>query len=164
MCRHRSGWARCDQNINWIGCKSAPLHADVRSHLSGSSIRQLLVACENIRFPPLFAAGDLSRGGRRRHEKLDKFIFGTAWLPDLLCKHWCASSVWNFCSWVADVPPHETSKAAKSQEKRMFSQAELLACWHRVFFVLRAEPPRRGHHRGCPLTPSEHFAILSTKH
>ena len=30
---------------------------------------------------------------------------------------------WNFCCWVADVPPHETSPAAKSEEKRMFSQA-----------------------------------------
>ena len=120
MCRRRSGWPRCDQNVNWIGYKCAPLHADVRSYLSGSSIIQLLVACGNIRFSSLFAAGDVSRGGRRRHEKLDKFIFGTAWLPDLLCKHWFASTVWNFCSWVADVPPRETSKA-------MFSQAELLA-------------------------------------
>ena len=32
------------------------------------------------------------------------------------------SSVWNFCRWVADVPPRETSPAAKSEEKRMFSQ------------------------------------------
>ena len=132
MCRHRSGWARCDQNVNWIGYKCAPLHADVRSYLSGSFIIQLLVACENIRFSSLFAAGDVSRGGRGRHEKLDKFIFGTAWLPDLLCKHWFASTVWNFYSWVADVPPRETSKAAKSEEKRMFSQAELLA--PRFFF------------------------------
>ena len=31
------------------------------------------------------------------------------------------SSVWNFCRWVADVPPRETSPAAKSEEKRMFS-------------------------------------------
>ena len=37
LCRHRSGWARCDQNMDWSGCKSAPLHADVRSHLSRSS-------------------------------------------------------------------------------------------------------------------------------
>ena len=51
---------------------------DVRSHLSGSSIIQLSVACENICFSSLFAAGNVSRGGRRRHEKLDKFIFGTA--------------------------------------------------------------------------------------
>ena len=33
------------------------------------------------------------------------------------------SSVWNFCRWVADVPPRETSPAANSDEKRMFSQA-----------------------------------------
>ena len=51
----------------------------------------------------------------RRHVKLDKFVFGTPWLPDLLCKHWFASSVWNFCRWVADVPPRETSPAAKRE-------------------------------------------------
>ena len=45
------------------------------------------------------------------------------WLPDLLCRHWFASSVWNYCHWVADVPPRETSPATKSEEKRMFSQA-----------------------------------------
>ena len=33
------------------------------------------------------------------------------------------SSVWNFCRWVADVPPRETSPAAKSEQKRMFLQA-----------------------------------------
>ena len=61
----------------------------------------------------------------RKHVKLDKFVFGIPWLPDLLCKHWFASSVWNFCHWVADVPPRETSPVAKSKEKRMFSQASL---------------------------------------
>ena len=59
----------------------------------------------------------------RRHVKLDNFIFGTPWLPYLLCKHWFASSVWNFWRWVADVPPCETSPAAKNEEKRMFLQA-----------------------------------------
>ena len=33
------------------------------------------------------------------------------------------SWVWNFCRWVPDVPPRETFPAAKSEEKRMFSQA-----------------------------------------
>ena len=33
------------------------------------------------------------------------------------------SSVWNFCRWNADVSPRETSSVAKSEEKRMFSQA-----------------------------------------
>ena len=33
------------------------------------------------------------------------------------------SSVWNFCRWNADVPPREKSSVAKSEEKRMFSQA-----------------------------------------
>ena len=46
LCRHWSGWARCDQNMDWSGCKSAPLHADVRSHLSGSSAIQPLAASE----------------------------------------------------------------------------------------------------------------------
>ena len=36
------------------------------------------------------------------------------------------SSVWNFCRWVADVPPRETSPSTKSEEKRMFSQANLI--------------------------------------
>ena len=62
----------------------------------------------------------------RRHVKLNKFIFKTPWLLDLLCKHWFASSVWNFCSQVADVPPREKSPAAKSEEKRMFSHAKSL--------------------------------------
>ena len=30
-------------------------------------------------------------------------------LPNILCNHWFTSSVWNFCRWVADVPPRETS-------------------------------------------------------
>ena len=38
-------------------------------------------------------------------------------------RNWIASSVWNFCRWVADVPPRETSLAAKSEEKRMLLQA-----------------------------------------
>ena len=59
----------------------------------------------------------------RRNVKLNKFAFGTPWLPDLFFKHWFTSSVWNFCRRVADVPPRETSPKAKSEEKRMFSQA-----------------------------------------
>ena len=46
LCRHRSGWAKCDQNVDWSGCKSAPSHADVRSHLAGSSAIQPLAASE----------------------------------------------------------------------------------------------------------------------
>ena len=69
-----------------------------------------------------------------RHVRLDKFTFGTPWLPDLLSKHWFASSVWNFCRWVADVPPHEMSPAAKSKEKQMFLQANRGTC--RAFVIL----------------------------
>ena len=47
----------------------------------------------------------------RRNVKLNKFAFRTPWLPDLLCKHWFLSSVWNFCRhWVAGIPPCESSK------------------------------------------------------
>ena len=38
----------------------------------------------------------------------------------------------NFCRWVADVPPRETSTAAKSEEKRMFSQASKKVTGDRV--------------------------------
>ena len=46
LCRHRSGRAKCDQNMDWSGCKSASLNADVRSCLSGSSAIQPLAASE----------------------------------------------------------------------------------------------------------------------
>ena len=45
----------------------------------------------------------------RRNVTLNKFAFGTPWLPDLLSKHRFTSSVWNICRWVADVPPREKS-------------------------------------------------------
>ena len=57
----------------------------------------------------------------RRNVELNKFGCGTPWLPDILCKQRFMSSVWDFCHWVADVPPLETSPAAKSEEKRLFS-------------------------------------------
>ena len=60
----------------------------------------------------------------RRNVQLNKKnAFGTPRLPDLLCKHWFTTAVWNFYRWVADVPPRETSPAGRSQEKRLFSQA-----------------------------------------
>ena len=46
LCRHWSGWVTCDQNMDWSGCKSAPLHAEVQSHLSGSTAIQPLAAGE----------------------------------------------------------------------------------------------------------------------
>ena len=45
------------------------------------------------------------------------------WNPmttDLLCKHWFASSVWNFCCWVADVPPRETSQRQRARRNGCF--------------------------------------------
>ena len=71
----------------------------------------------------------------RRNVKLKKFAFGTPWLPDLLCKCWFMSSVWNFYRWVTDVPPRKTSQAVRSEEKQLFSQArpltrgEILGFW-----------------------------------
>ena len=53
----------------------------------------------------------------RRKVKLNKFAFENPWLPDLLCKHWFTSSVWNFCRWVADVPPRETSLSGDEREE-----------------------------------------------
>ena len=51
----------------------------------------------------------------RRNIKLNKFAFGTPWLPDLLSNHWFMSPVWNFCRWVADVPLRETSLSANER-------------------------------------------------
>ena len=48
---------------------------------------------------------------------VDQSAFLTGFRTDL------SSSVWNFCHWVADVPPRETSPAARSEEKRLFWQA-----------------------------------------
>ena len=58
---------------------------------------------------------------------LDVFFwtFETSRLPDLLCKHWFTSSVWNFCCSGADVPPGETYLVVTSEEKRLFSQARI---------------------------------------
>ena len=53
----------------------------------------------------------------RRNVKFNKFAFETPWLPDLSCKHWFTSSVWNFCRWVADVPPRKTSLSGDEREE-----------------------------------------------
>ena len=66
--------------------------------------------------------------------KTKQFGYGTSWLPDILCKHSFTSSVWNFCRWVADVPPCETSPAVKSEEK-------LNGCFRRLGFSLRSPTP-----------------------
>ena len=42
-----------------------------------------------------------------------------------LCKHWFTPSVKNFCHWVSDIFPCETSPVMRSEEKRLFSQATL---------------------------------------
>ena len=110
------------------------------------------IACENIRFSSLFAAGDVSRGGTSAtqwqkfhtddanqclHNKSGSHGVPNTNLYSFTCllvdfgksalltrfRTDFASSVWNFCRWVADVPPRETSPAAKSAEKRIFWQA-----------------------------------------
>ena len=62
----------------------------------------------------------------RRHVKSDKFVFVTPWLLDLLCKHWFASSVWNFCCWVADVPPYKTSRRWRARRNGCFRRLTLM--------------------------------------
>ena len=44
---------------------------------------------------------------------------------ELLTRFWTdfTSSVWNFCRWSADISPGKTSQVARSEEKRLFSQA-----------------------------------------
>ena len=69
--RHRSGWARCDQNMDWSGCKSAPLHADVRSHLSGSSAIQPLAASEERWHNIFFSTDGLQILSLCRREKMN---------------------------------------------------------------------------------------------
>ena len=60
-----------------------------------------------------------------RRNVTNKFVFGSLWLPDLSCKHWFTSSVWNFCRWVADVVPCEKSPAGMRGQKRLYSQVTL---------------------------------------
>ena len=105
-----------------------------RSNVNGKNLEQKSQYLWNIRFSRRSVWVLLELVGRwtqhitkinQKTRKLDKFVFGIPWLPDLLCKHWFASSVWNFCRWVTDVPPRKTSPVAKSKEKRMFSQASL---------------------------------------
>ena len=43
----------------------------------------------------------------------------TPWIPGILF----TSPVWNFCRWVTDIPPHQTSPAMKSEAKWLFSKA-----------------------------------------
>ena len=74
----------------------------VSLYLISSSMLLMPVACENIRFSSFFVYGDISRGG-------------TSFL--------LALRLWGRFARRNVVPPRETSPAAKSDEKRMFSQA-----------------------------------------
>ena len=38
------------------------------------------------------------------------------WNP-MITGYWFTSSVWNFCCWVSDVPPHETSLSGDEREE-----------------------------------------------
>ena len=51
---------------------------------------------------------------KHKTSNMNKFTFETPWPPDLSCKHWFTSSVWNFWCWVADVPPGEMSLAGET--------------------------------------------------
>ena len=80
-------------------------------------------ACENIRFSSLFAALDVSRGGTSATQR-QKFHTDDA----NQCLHNKSGShavpninLSNFSCLL--LPPRETSPAAKSEEKQMFSQA-----------------------------------------
>ena len=55
----------------------------------------------------------------RKNVKFNKFGCGTPWIPGILF----TSPVWNFCRWVTDIPPHQTSPAMKSEAKWLFSKA-----------------------------------------
>ena len=55
--------------------------------------------------------------------ELHRVYIWPSW-PFVFCLSFVNNSpIWNFCRWVADVIPRETSSAAKSEEKRLFSQA-----------------------------------------
>ena len=110
------------EKCSWKSTKSIRLSSQCLTLIT------ILIACENIRFSSLFAAGDVSRGGsgllsvirKQRLKQCNYSVDQSALLTGF--RTGFTSSVWNFCRWVADVPPRETSPAAKSEEKRMFSQ------------------------------------------
>ena len=80
-------------------------------------------ACENIRFSSLFAALDVSPGGTSATE-LQKFhtVDANQCLHNKSGSHAVPNiNLSNFSCLL--LPPRETSPAAKSEEKRMFSQA-----------------------------------------
>ena len=84
LCRHRSGWARCDQHMDWRGCESAPLHDDVRSHPSCSSVIQQLAASEESWLPLFFKffihdrSGAGSLGYRNSHQNHRPYVWTKA--------------------------------------------------------------------------------------
>ena len=83
------------------------------------------VACENIRFSSLFTVGDIK--SVRTNLYLEPHDYRIYYVKIDL-HHQYGISV----RWVADVPLRETSPAAKSEEKRMFSQAP---CNRRYVFI-----------------------------
>ena len=67
-----------------------------------------MIAYENIRFSSLSAAGDVSLGGTSATlEPHDYRIY----YVNIDLRH---QLVWNYCRWVADVPPRETPPAART--------------------------------------------------
>ena len=84
-------------------------------------------SCWKIKWFATFRCGSFRKYGRRNFLSLSSLFgkFGyTLWrfvLPPLACENIGFSSA--VSSLFADVPPRETSPAAKSEDKRMFSQA-----------------------------------------
>ena len=99
----------------------------------------------------------------RRNVKLNKFAFETPWLPDLLCKHWFTSSVWNFCRWVADVPPRKTSLSGDEREETSAVRRLLRSPTGIFAFPLPSSPLDQGPVHRLPRTSvgAFHLAYMS---
>ena len=69
--------------------------------------------------------------------KIEEICIWNPWLPDLLCKHWFTSSVWNFCRWVEDVPPRETSLRVDERRRNVCrSQASQLPSLFDIIYLI----------------------------
>ena len=104
LCRNRSGWARCDQHMDWRGCKSAPLHADVRSHLSGSSEIQPLAASEESWHRLFFNFFIQDRSGtgllryRNSHQNHRPYVWPKALSEKFSCRRKISGTMWAYRS------------------------------------------------------------------
>ena len=82
----------------------------------------------------------------QKTRKIGQICIWNPWLPNLLCKHWFASSVWNFCCWVADV----RLRAKRPQGRR----ARRNGCFRRLWV---------GHNRfQSNVAKKQKYAVTST--